>query len=40
LYVRDVSWRDVGCQLQHSTGYPGIYVIDEVQGSRLIVKTS
>lgn len=27
-------------ELQHSAGYPGIYVIDEVQGSRLIVKPS
>lgn len=25
-------------ELQHSAGYPGMYVIDEVQGSRLIVK--
>ena len=27
-------------ELQHSAGYPGAYVIDEVQGSRLIVKPS
>ncbi|MDY7538278.1 NfeD family protein [Undibacterium sp. RTI2.1] len=27
-------------ELQHSAGYPGVYVIDEIQGSRLIVKPS
>ncbi|MES2040756.1 MAG: NfeD family protein [Pseudomonadota bacterium] len=27
-------------ELQHSAGYPGAYVIEEIQGSRLIVKPS
>lgn len=27
-------------ELQHSAGYPGIYIIEEIQGSRLIVKPS
>jgi len=27
-------------ELQHSAGFPGVYVIEEVQGSRLLVRPS
>ncbi|MDE2430094.1 MAG: NfeD family protein [Burkholderiales bacterium] len=27
-------------ELQHSAGYPGVFIIEEVQGSRLIVRPS